>query len=166
MGDRIAVLKDGVLQQVGTPRDLYETPANAFVAGFIGSPAMNLFDADVVEGGVQFGTATAKVDRKTLAGATGSKVTVGIRPEDLTVSATGKGIQATVDLVEELGADGYLYANTEINGESIEVVVRVDGRNHPVAGDKIALLPVEHHMHVFDTVTGVRLTQEAISARS
>jgi multiple sugar transport system ATP-binding protein len=166
MGDRIAVLKDGVLQQVGTPRDLYETPANAFVAGFIGSPAMNLFDADVVEGGVQFGTATAKVDRKTLAGATGSKVTVGIRPEDLTVSATGKGIQATVDLVEELGADGYLYANTEINGESIEVVVRVDGRNHPVAGDKIALLPVEHHMHVFDTVSGVRLTQGAISAGS
>lgn len=98
MGDRIAVLKDGVLQQVGTPRDLYESPTNAFVAGFIGSPAMNLFDADVVDGGVQFGTATAKVDRKTLDGATGSQVTVGIRPEDLTVSATGKGIQATVDL--------------------------------------------------------------------
>ena len=166
MGDRIAVLKDGVLQQVGTPRDLYESPTNAFVAGFIGSPAMNLFDADVVDGGVQFGTATAKVDRKTLDGATGSQVTVGIRPEDLTVSATGKGIQATVDLVEELGADGYLYANTEVNGESIEMVVRVDGRNHPVAGDKIALLPVEHHMHVFDAASGARLTKEAISSGS
>jgi len=166
MGDRIAVLKDGVLQQVGTPRDLYESPTNAFVAGFIGSPAMNLFDADVVDGGVQFGTATAKVDRKTLDGATGSQVTVGIRPEDLAVSATGKGIQATVDLVEELGADGYLYANTEINGESIEMVVRVDGRNHPVAGDKIALLPMEHHMHVFDAATGARLTKEAISSGS
>ena len=94
MGDRIAVLKDGVLQQVGTPRDLYESPTNAFVAGFIGSPAMNLFDADVVDGGVQFGTATAKVDRKTLDGATGSQVTVGIRPEDLTVSAGGLAREA------------------------------------------------------------------------
>ena len=166
MGDRIAVLKDGVLQQVGTPRDLYEAPANSFVAGFIGSPAMNLFDADVVEGGVQFGTATVTVDRETLSGATGNRVTVGIRPEDLTVSSTGKGLQTTVELVEELGADGYLYGSTEVNGEKIEMVVRVDGRDHPVAGDQIALLPIEHHMHVFDTATGVRLTKEAISAGS
>ena len=166
MGDRIAVLKDGVLQQVGTPRDLYESPANSFVAGFIGSPAMNLFDADVVEGGVQFGTATVPVDRKTLSGATGTRVTVGIRPEDLTVSTTGKGLQTTVELVEELGADGYLYGSTEVDGQKIEMVVRVDGRDHPVAGDKIALLPIEHHMHVFDTATGVRLTKEAISAGS
>jgi len=166
MGDRIAVLKDGVLQQVGTPRDLYEAPANSFVAGFIGSPAMNLFDADVVEGGVQFGTATVAVDRETLSGATGDRVTVGIRPEDLTVSTTGTGLQTTVELVEELGADGYLYGSTEVNGEKIEMVVRVDGRDHPVAGDKIALLPIEHHIHVFDTATGVRLTKEAISAGS
>jgi multiple sugar transport system ATP-binding protein len=163
MGDRIAVLKDGVLQQVGTPRDLYEAPSNSFVAGFIGSPAMNLFDADVVDKGVQFGTATVPVARETLAGASGNRVTVGIRPEDLTVSSTGKGLQTTVDLVEELGADGYLYGHAEVNGETIEMVVRVDGRNHPVAGDQIALLPVEHHVHVFDTETGVRLTKEAIA---
>ena len=166
MGDRIAVLKDGVLQQVGTPRDLYESPANAFVAGFIGSPAMNLFEADIVDGGVQFGTATVKVDRKTLEGATGSRVTVGIRPEDLMVTPTGEGLQASVDLVEELGADGYLYGHTEVEGHRIDMVVRVDGRDHPVARDKISLLPVEHHMHVFDTTTGVRLTQEPISTGS
>jgi len=166
MGDRIAVLKDGVLQQVGSPRDLYEAPANAFVAGFIGSPAMNLFDADVVDGGVQFGSATVKVDRATLSGATGSRVTVGIRPEDLNVSSTGKGLQATVELVEELGADGYLYASAEVNGEPIEMVVRVDGRDHPVAGDKIALLPIEHHLHVFDTSSGIRLSKKAISPKS
>jgi len=163
MGDRIAVLKDGVLQQVGTPRDLYEAPSNAFVAGFIGSPAMNLFDADIVDKGVQFGTATVPVARETLAAATGNRVTVGIRPEDLTVSSTGKGLQTTVDLVEELGADGYLYGHAEVNGETIEMVVRVDGRNHPVAGDQIALLPVENHVHVFDTATGVRLSKEAIA---
>jgi len=163
MGDRIAVLKDGVLQQVGTPRDLYEAPSNAFVAGFIGSPAMNLFDADVVGDGVQFGTATVPVTRETLAAASGSRLTVGIRPEDLTVSTTGKGLQTTVDLVEELGADGYLYGHTEVNGKNIELVVRVDGRNHPMAGDKIALLPVEHHIHVFDTASGLRISKEAIA---
>ena len=166
MGDRIAVLKDGVLQQVGTPRDLYETPANHFVAGFIGSPAMNLFEAQVVEGGVQFGTATVKVSRDTLAGASGSTVTVGIRPEDLTLSATGEGLQATVDLVEELGADGYLHAHAEVNGEQIDMVVRVDGRNHPMVGEKISLLPVDHHMHVFDVASGFRLTTEAIATGS
>ena len=69
MGDRIAVLKDGVLQQVGTPRDLYERPNNVFVAGFIGSPAMNLFHADLVDGGVKFGTATVPVDRDAIADA-------------------------------------------------------------------------------------------------
>ena len=163
MGDRIAVLKDGVLQQVGTPRDLYEAPTNSFVAGFIGSPALNLFEADVVGDGVQFGTATVAVDRKTLSSVTGSRVTVGIRPEDLTVSPTGKGLQATVDLVEELGADGYLYCHAEVNGENIDMVVRVDGRSHPMAGEQIALLPVQDHMHVFDVSTGLRLTKEAIA---
>ncbi|MBT7803625.1 MAG: TOBE domain-containing protein, partial [Microbacteriaceae bacterium] len=113
-----------------------------------------------------FGTATVKVDRKTLEGATGPRVTVGIRPEDLTVSSTGKGLQTTVELVEELGADGYLYGSTEVNGETIEMVVRVDGRDHPVAGDKIALLPIEHHLHVFDAASGIRLTKEAIAAGS
>ena len=67
MGDRIAVLKDGILQQVGTPRDLYEAPKNIFVAGFIGSPAMNLFTVDVTEGGVNFGTHLVPVERDVLA---------------------------------------------------------------------------------------------------
>jgi multiple sugar transport system ATP-binding protein len=81
MGDRIAVLKDGVLQQVGTPRDLYEKPQNVFVAGFIGSPAMNLLPADVVDGGIQFGTAVTAVDRDTVGQANGTSVTIGVRPE-------------------------------------------------------------------------------------
>src|SRR5690554_1714809 len=108
MGDRIAVLKDGLLQQVGTPRDLYAEPQNVFVAGFIGSPAMNLFSADVVDGGLKFGTATAKVDRETLAGASAKKVTIGVRPEDVQVATSGEGLPVDVDIVEELGADGYL----------------------------------------------------------
>ncbi|MDP1788802.1 MAG: sn-glycerol-3-phosphate ABC transporter ATP-binding protein UgpC, partial [Rhodoglobus sp.] len=131
MGDRIAVLKDGVLQQVGTPRDLYEAPVNVFVAGFIGSPAMNLFPADVVDGGLQFGTAVAKVDRETLGGTKAKSVTIGIRPEDVEVSKEGTGLPVDVDVVEELGADGYLYGHTEIEGNRVDIVARVDGRNHP-----------------------------------
>lgn len=164
MGDRIAVLKDGVLQQVGTPRDLYEKPQNVFVAGFIGSPAMNLFLADIVDGGVRFGTAVAKVDRETLTNATGKQVTIGVRPEDLVLSATGEGLQVEVDVVEELGADGYLYGHTEIDGKRVDVVTRVDGRTHPSAGDKVVLAPVPQHVHTFDAESGHRLTNAAISA--
>ncbi|AWB88421.1 ABC transporter ATP-binding protein [Salinibacterium hongtaonis] len=157
MGDRIAVLKDGVLQQVGTPRELYAEPKNVFVAGFIGSPAMNLFDADVVDGGLKFGTAVAPVDRDTLAGAA-SKVTIGVRPEDVRVSNTGEGLPVEVDIVEELGADGYLYGHTEIDGNRVDIVARVDGRSHPNSGDRVFILPSPDHIHVFNTESGERLS--------
>jgi multiple sugar transport system ATP-binding protein len=162
MGDRIAVLKDGLLQQVGTPRDLYAEPQNVFVAGFIGSPAMNLFDADVVDGGLKFGTATAKVDRATLSNAKAKKVTIGVRPQDVVVATSGNGLPVDVDIVEELGADGYLYGHTEIDGNRVDIVARVDGRNHPNAGDKVVITPQPDHIHVFDTETGDRLSTKAV----
>ncbi|MGX5682662.1 ABC transporter ATP-binding protein [Schumannella luteola] len=164
MGDRIAVLKDGVLQQVGSPRDLYEAPKNVFVAGFIGSPAMNLFDADIVDGGLKFGTATAKVDRDTLSGTSAKKVTIGIRPEDVKVATSGEGLPVEVDVVEELGADGYLYGHTEIDGNRVDIVARVDGRNHPNAGDKVVITPEPNHIHAFDTESGERLNKKAVVA--
>ena len=165
MGDRIAVLKDGVLQQVGTPRDLYAAPVNVFVAGFIGSPAMNLFDVDVVDGGLKFGTAVAKVDRETLSGTSAKKVTIGVRPEDVKVTTSGTGLPVEVDVVEELGADGYLYGHTTIDDKRVDIVVRVDGRNHPNAGDKVFITPEPDHIHAFDTETGLRLTKKAIEAK-
>ena len=164
MGDRIAVLKDGELQQVGTPRDLYAKPENVFVAGFIGSPAMNLFDAEVVDGGLKFGTATAKVDRETLSGTSAKHVTIGIRPEDVVISTTGEGLPVEVDIVEELGADGYLYGHTDVNGSRVDIVVRVDGRDHPNSGDKVMITPQPDHIHVFDTESGLRLSKQAIEA--
>jgi len=164
MGDRIAVLKDGVLQQVGTPRDLYESPQNVFVAGFIGSPAMNLFNADVVDGGLKFGSAVAKVDRERLGGTSAKSVTIGIRPEDVLVSTTGEGLPVDVDLVEELGADGYLYGHTEVDGNRVDIVARVDGRSHPSAGDKVFILPEPNHVHAFDTESGLRLGKKAVVA--
>jgi len=165
MGDRIAVLKDGILQQVGTPRDLYEAPQNVFVAGFIGSPAMNLFDADVVDGGLKFGTALAAVDRDTFSGNAAKKVTIGIRPEDVRVSPTGEGLPVDVDLVEELGADGYLYGHTDIDGNRVDIVARVDGRSHPSAGDKVFITPEPNHIHVFDTETGLRMSKNVVAAK-
>ncbi len=165
MGDRIAVLKDGVLQQVGTPRELYAAPVNVFVAGFIGSPAMNLFDVEVVDGGLKFGTAVAKVDRDTLGATKAKKVTIGVRPEDVKVATSGQGLPVDVDVVEELGADGYLYGHTQIDGKRVDIVVRVDGRNHPAAGDKVFITPEPDHIHAFDTETGLRLTKKAIEAK-
>ncbi|QIK63913.1 sn-glycerol-3-phosphate ABC transporter ATP-binding protein UgpC [Leucobacter viscericola] len=140
MGDRIAVLKEGKLQQVGTPRELYETPKNVFVAGFIGSPAMNLFASKVSDGGVAFGSLTVPVEPGVLARSSGESVTIGVRPEDLVVAGSGEpGLDIVVDLVEELGADGYLYGHTV--GERVDIVVRVDGRNHPAAGETVAVVP-------------------------
>jgi multiple sugar transport system ATP-binding protein len=157
MGDRIAVLKDGVLQQVGTPRELYAEPNNVFVAGFIGSPAMNLFAADVTEGGIQFGTAVVPVDREVLAKA-GKQVTIGVRPEDVVVSTSGaSGLTVAVDLVEELGADGYLYGHSEVDEKRVDIVARVDGRVHPNAGETVFITPKPGHVHLFDAETGERL---------
>ncbi|MBM7505534.1 ABC transporter ATP-binding protein [Agromyces aurantiacus] len=165
MGDRIAVLKDGVLQQVGTPRELYERPNNVFVAGFIGSPAMNLFHADVVDGGIKFGSATVAVEREALASATSGVVTVGVRPEDIQVSSTqGEGLEVVVDLVEELGADGYLYGHSTIEGRRTDIVARVDGRVHPFAGDTVYLLPTPKHVHVFDAESGARLLEAPVAS--
>jgi multiple sugar transport system ATP-binding protein len=118
---------------------------------------MNLFEAEIVDGGLAFGSAVAKVDRETLSGATGKAVTIGIRPEDVLVSTTGEGLPVEVDLVEELGADGYLYGHTTINDNRVDIVARVDGRNHPHAGDKVFILPEPSHVHAFDTTTGLRL---------
>jgi multiple sugar transport system ATP-binding protein len=164
MGDRIAVLKDGILQQVGSPRDLYETPNNIFVAGFIGSPAMNLFPADVTDGGVKFGTAVAPVAREVLASTSETSVTVGVRPEDMIVSTSGEGLLVEVELVEELGADGYLYGKTEVQGQRVDVVARVDGRMHPNSGDRVYITPEPKHVHVFDTTSGLRLNREPVSS--
>jgi multiple sugar transport system ATP-binding protein len=159
MGDRICVLKDGILQQVGTPRELYERPDNVFVAGFIGSPAMNLFAADLAEGGVKFGETLIPLPRDVVSGTSGKQVTVGVRPEDLEVSTTkGDGLPVTVDLVEELGADGYLYGHADVNGRRTDIVARVDGRSHAEVGDTVFLHPSQNHTHVFDIESGERLS--------
>ncbi|OFI39240.1 sugar ABC transporter ATP-binding protein [Arthrobacter sp. SW1] len=157
MGDRVAVLKDGLLQQVDTPRNLYDKPQNVFVAGFIGSPAMNLLELPVVGDGVQFGGAVYPVKHDVLEDATGKTVTLGVRPEDLETVGQGEGLQVEVDVVEELGADAYVYGHTTLDGKDHDIVARVDGRRPPMKGEAIFVRPQQGHVHLFDTKTGLRL---------
>jgi multiple sugar transport system ATP-binding protein len=157
MGDRVAVLKDGLLMQVDTPRNLYDKPKNVFVAGFIGSPAMNLLELPVVDGGVQFGGTVYPVPRNVLEEAHGSTVTLGSRPEDLETAPQGEGLKVEVDVVEELGADAYVYGHTTLDGKDHDIVARVDGRKPPMKGESIYVRPQSGHVHLFDTKTGLRL---------
>ncbi len=161
MGDRVAVLKDGVLQQVDTPRNLYDRPQNIFVAGFIGSPAMNLLELPVVDDGVQFGGLTYPVQQEVLEARKGQTVMLGVRPEDLDTAPDGEGLLVEVDVVEELGADAYIYGHTNVNGAKIEITARVDGRRPPSPGDAIYVRPRPGHVHLFDSSSGHRMADEA-----
>ena len=105
MGDRVAVLRDGVLQQCAAPRELYRNPDNVFVAGFIGSPAMNLFTLPIVDSVVSLGDWPIQVPREIADAA--SEIVVGVRPEHFELG--DRGVEMEVDVVEELGADAYLY---------------------------------------------------------
>ncbi|MFF2744950.1 ABC transporter ATP-binding protein [Kitasatospora sp. NPDC058048] len=161
MGDRVAVLKDGLLQQVDTPRNMYDKPANLFVAGFIGSPAMNLVEVPLVDGGVKFGGSVVNISREDLSGAGADKtVTVGIRPEHFEVVPSGgiEGVAVTVNVVEELGSDGFVYGTTQIGGKDHELVVRVPGRQIPARGETIHVVPIANETHVFSTSSGLRLS--------
>jgi multiple sugar transport system ATP-binding protein len=155
MGDRVCVLKDGLLMQVGSPRDLYDNPKNVFVAGFIGSPAMNLLNLPVVEGGVQFGDEVWPVSREALAAA-GRQITLGVRPEDL--GPAEHGIPVTVEVVEVLGADAYVHGTLRSEGTDLPIIARVDGRRPPMKGETIRLEPAAGHVHLFSVETGDRIT--------
>jgi multiple sugar transport system ATP-binding protein len=159
MGDRVAVLKDGVLQQVDTPRRMYDNPNNVFVAGFIGSPAMNLLTVPVEGTSVKFGDGTIDVPRETVekAGEAGRQVTIGVRPEDMELVGDGQGLKTTVNLVEELGADAYVYGTADVNGQNLDVIARVDGRKPPEKGTTVNFAPKPGHLHLFSTTSGERL---------
>ncbi|TWE11637.1 ABC transporter ATP-binding protein [Rudaeicoccus suwonensis] len=160
MGDRVAVLKDGILQQCDTPRRMYDHPNNVFVAGFIGSPAMNLMQVPVVDGGIKLGTLVHPIQRGAAA-QVGQKITVGIRPEDL-VPTTEGGIPVEVDVVEELGADAYVYGRTSVGEEKDQqIVTRVDGRNVPEKGTTVHFAPKGDaaHLHLFDVASGERIEE-------
>lgn len=141
MGDRVAVLKDGLLQQVDTPRALYETPKNAFVAGFIGSPAMNLFTQDLSESGTKLGDFDVQISREAR-NATNNQIIVGVRPEEFEIGDSG--VPFTVSLIEELGADAFIYG--KIDGSNTDIVTRVKGNDRYRPGTQLRAKPSKVHL--------------------
>ncbi|MEY2989792.1 MAG: sn-glycerol-3-phosphate transporter ATP-binding protein UgpC [Actinomycetota bacterium] len=140
MGDRVAVLKSGVLQQVDSPRALYDEPANAFVATFIGSPSMNIVPCAVTADGVMMADHTVAVERSRLDQVRGGTALLGIRPEDLQI--TDSGAKMTVTLVEELGADTFVYGDmTASDGSTVNLVARDRSHAAPRMGETVQVSP-------------------------
>ncbi|MCL4393573.1 MAG: ABC transporter ATP-binding protein [Chloroflexi bacterium] len=162
MGTRIAVMRDGVLQQLDSPQRLYDFPANIFVAGFIGSPAMNFFDATVSRSGedISLDASSFKVQvptgrREKLNGLVGKSVVLGVRPEDIhdrdfvPGAISGAAVAAQVDVMEPMGSEIYLYL---VSG-SQSFVARVDPRSQARPGKGIEVMLNIDHLHVFDKAT-------------
>jgi multiple sugar transport system ATP-binding protein len=185
LGDRVAVMHSGVAQQIGTPDELYEHPANLFVAGFIGSPAMNFFPATLTPVGLTlpFGEVMLKPETRDLIAQhpTPDNVIVGVRPEHLSDAALIDGYQritaltfeVKVDLVESLGADKYVYFSTpawgahsaqldeqlaEGDAHENQFVARVPAENKAVIGQSIELAFDTTKLAVFDAGSGTNLT--------
>jgi multiple sugar transport system ATP-binding protein len=148
MADRIVVMRDGIVEQTGTPLDLYDHPANVFVAGFIGSPAMNLVQGTWSEGAVRVGDARLPVTRAVRV-AEGQAVRVGLRPEHLAPAGDGP-LAARVEVIEPTGADTMLMCS--LGGEALTVVVRDRVALRP--GDTVRLAPEPGRLHVFDAADG------------
>jgi multiple sugar transport system ATP-binding protein len=151
LGHRVAVLRDATLQQCDAPRALYERPANTFVAGFIGSPAMNLCTVPLTNGSVSFGGVDVPVPTS---GANG-EVVLGLRPESLQLA--GDGLAAEVQVVEEVGADAYVFCVAEVAGETTKLVARSDARQRPRRGAQVMLKPLPDEAHLFRADTGERM---------
>jgi multiple sugar transport system ATP-binding protein len=170
MGDRVAVLKDGVLQQVDTPLNLYDKPENVFVAGFIGSPAMNIGRFQVDDGHASLGNAKIPLTRETVAAVAAedsTELTLGFRPESLEASAEGTdgAFPVIVDVVEELGSDAFVYGEAagRIAEEAAEklqsdtIIARVEPRNVPNKGETVYFKIRAGQEHAFSVKTGERI---------
>ncbi len=159
LGHRLAVLKDGYLQQYGTPRELYDRPVNTFVAGFLGSPAMNLVPGRASEEGVTAGGALLPVPRATLAGA-GDAVVVGVRPESLELGAAQApgALPARVRVTEDQGSLAFVHATlTDRESRDLAVVAKGEPGALPRPGESVWLVPQPQALHLFDQATGARL---------
>ena len=162
MGHRVAVMKDGLLQQVDAPLALYDQPGNLFVAGFIGSPAMNLLSGPVEEGGVRIGDYVVPIAREILGKAPGENtLTLGIRPENFRVE--DEGIAVDVSVVEELGSDTYLYGTlaglddtARLNAQ--QIVARISARHTSREAGMVRLGADPATIHVFSNESQLRIS--------
>ena len=156
MADQVVIMRDGVIEQIGTPLEIYDNPENLFVAQFIGSPGMNLLAGEIVQGAggkmFQTGEVTCEVPQSSAA-TVGQKVLYGIRPEHLEASMQGSGLSATVTVVEPTGPEIHLYAT--LAGHEICAIAhqRLDWK----PGDELKLSPMIDRVHLFDAETKVAL---------
>lgn len=164
MGNRIVVMKDGMIQQVATPNEVYEKPFNIFVAGFIGSPQMNFIDVKIEEelncyaifGGIKIELPKDKTRLLKKNGYIGKVVTMGIRPEDIYIGnyfeddSKLKKFRVNIDLIEMVGAETFLYFKIEDNN----IIARVDSKNKYYYDERIAFLFDITRIHLFDKETG------------
>ena len=159
MATRIALLNRGALEQVGTPEEVYDRPASVFVAGFLGSPPMNLFDAGLSSTAGRIVVETADFTADLWAGNIEPRdVVLGVRPENLSLATSdivtgGLRVNATIETVEKLGHEEILYTRT---GTSTVVVRTPRGRHHAV-GDSVVLSAPAERLHLFDRASGLRL---------
>ncbi|MFM9372654.1 ABC transporter ATP-binding protein [Streptomyces sp. Da 82-17] len=186
MGDRVAVLKNGLLQQCAAPRTLYEEPDNVFVASFIGSPTMNLTTVRIEDDGVRIGGAHLPLSRRVLAAAAhedSDSIVFGFRPEALEqVGADERALSMSVAMVEELGAEAYAYGTldgtgtgtgtgTNTRGSALapaglgtgsegQIIARVDPRNAPAKGERISLRIRPGGGYFFSARTGRRIATD------
>jgi multiple sugar transport system ATP-binding protein len=187
LGDRVVVLRGGIVQQVGTPTELYQDPTNLFVAGFIGSPSMNFLSATIEGDSLNCGLGKIAMPdrvRRAAEQAKGREVIIGIRPEHfedaaLVGDAPGANVTVPVDLVESMGSDVYVYftvrgeahsgdlddlakdAGQDMHGEGTQVNARLDAAANVQAGKDANLWIDTDKMHVFDAETGANLTAQA-----
>ncbi len=162
MGDRIAILNDGELQQLGTPLECYYQPANRFVAGFIGSPSMNFFDVEYVEGVLEHDAFRYELSEATQADVRGYEgpITMGIRPENVELAGPGDDvITAPVSVTEPMGDITYVYV--EIGGQQCTVTVNGEQLIH--AGSEIEVTFPEDRLHLFDADTGETIKNRSAS---
>ncbi len=155
MADRLVVMNGGRIEQIGPPSQVYARPASTFVAGFLGSPAMNLFSARAGEGGVIFADIHPDVPLNSQLPMTkGQSFTLGVRPEDMTVSAPNQpGLSAVVDLIEDLG--GLRIAHCRMDEVFASAVLARDSQVRE--GDKVSLRPDPSRLHAFSLETGKRI---------
>lgn len=173
MGDRIAVIKLGVLQQVGAPTELYDRPENVFVAGFIGSPSMNINIHPVVNGQAKIGEDTISLPREAVDKLTPEdqgKIVVGFRPENASLAGAEEpdAFSLKVANVEDLGSDGYIYGNILTDNSVAEqaivmsdqnklTTIRVNPRDLPKVGDVVKIHIDPEKMHLFSPASELRL---------
>jgi multiple sugar transport system ATP-binding protein len=160
MGHRVAVLSGGKLQQVDTPRHLYDNPVNQFVAGFIGSPAMNLQTVPLADGGVRLAGTIIPLPaaiRGAAAQAKLEELVIGIRPEHLHLADGSGELAGEVLLVEDLGADALLHVR--LAGEAAPMVARTEGRTPPTPGQRVTFHVQPDDVFAFHPATGARLAR-------